>query len=450
VLAAADVLSAALATALAVLVLGEDDLGLIALAPLPLVVLIGKVIGLYDRDEHLLHKTTLDETPALFHVATLYTLLMWLGEGWLVRGELGHMQVLVLWGLLLTSMVAVRGAARRTARSIAPAERCLVIGDEESAERVRVKLESTAAVKAKVVGRVPFEHPSVRSNGRPRGSLLPVAGSVETLGVTLAEREVERVVIAPGTSDSDEILDQIRLVKSLGVKVSVLPRLFEVVGSSVEFDEVHGLTLLGLPTYGLTKSSLYLKRGMDVAGAVVGLAALAPLFAVIAVAVKLSSPGRVFYRQVRIGRDGGAFNLFKFRTMVHGADAMKAELHPLNEADGLFKIADDPRVTRVGRFLRRSCLDELPQLVNVLRGEMSLVGPRPLVADEDSRVSGWHRSRLNLKPGMTGLWQIFGSSRIPLQEMVKIDYLYTANWSLWGDVKTLLRTVPHVLARRGL
>jgi lipopolysaccharide/colanic/teichoic acid biosynthesis glycosyltransferase len=136
--------------------------------------------------------------------------------------------------------------------------------------------------------------------------------------------------------------------------------------------------------------------------------------------------------------------------MRDGADAEKPHLRALNEADGLFKIADDPRVTRVGRLLRRTSLDELPQLVNVLRGEMSLVGPRPLVIEEDSLVQGWLRRRLDVTPGMTGVWQVLGSARIPLHEMVKLDYLYRANWTLWLDLKILLRTVPFVFARRGL
>jgi lipopolysaccharide/colanic/teichoic acid biosynthesis glycosyltransferase len=171
----------------------------------------------------------------------------------------------------------------------------------------------------------------------------------------------------------------------------------------------------------------------------------------LAAAVKLTSPGPVLFRQKRVGRDDQHFEMLKFRTMVDGADAQKGELRELNEAGGgLFKIAEDPRITRVGGYLRRTSLDELPQLLNVLRGEMSLVGPRPLVVDEDSRVEGWQRHRLLLPPGMTGLWQVFGSSRIPLEEMVKIDYLYGANWSLWSDVKILMRTVPYVLARRGM
>jgi lipopolysaccharide/colanic/teichoic acid biosynthesis glycosyltransferase len=136
--------------------------------------------------------------------------------------------------------------------------------------------------------------------------------------------------------------------------------------------------------------------------------------------------------------------------MYDGADEDKAELLPLNEAQGLFKIADDPRVTRVGRVLRRWSLDELPQLFNVLFGQMSLVGPRPLVTDDDRRVEGWHRRRLSLPPGMTGIWQVLGSTRVPLNEMVKIDYLYGRNWSLWADLKVLLRTVPYVLGRRGM
>ena len=143
--------------------------------------------------------------------------------------------------------------------------------------------------------------------------------------------------------------------------------------------------------------------------------------------------------------------MLKFRTMVAGAESQKPALLDRNEAGGgLFKIADDPRTTPAGRMLRRTSLDELPQLINVLRGEMSLVGPRPLVVDEDSRVEGWHRRRLAMPPGMTGSWQVFGSARIPLDEMVKIDYLYGANWSLWSDVKILLRTLPYVLGRRGL
>jgi lipopolysaccharide/colanic/teichoic acid biosynthesis glycosyltransferase len=193
------------------------------------------------------------------------------------------------------------------------------------------------------------------------------------------------------------------------------------------------------------------KRGFDLLGACIGIVAISPLLAVIALAIKLDGRGPVFFRQLRVGRHGERFYMLKFRTMVPDAEALKDGLRDRNEAqEGLFKIADDPRVTRVGRFLRKSALDELPQLLNILKGEMSLVGPRPLVIEEDQRVQGWHRRRLELTPGMTGHWQILGPARVPLAEMVAIDYLYVANWSLWKDIKILLRTVPHVVGRRGL
>ena len=176
---------------------------------------------------------------------------------------------------------------------------------------------------------------------------------------------------------------------------------------------------------------------------------LSPLLAAIALAIRLDSKGPVLFRQIRVGHKGRHFAVLKFRSMVADADARKEELRSLNVAGaGLFKVKDDPRVTRVGRFLRSTSLDELPQLFNVLRGDMSLVGPRPLVTDEDAQVLGLDRSRLRLYPGMTGPWQL--GSRVPLHEMVDIDYLYASHWTLWLDVKLLLHTVRHVVRRRNL
>jgi lipopolysaccharide/colanic/teichoic acid biosynthesis glycosyltransferase len=177
---------------------------------------------------------------------------------------------------------------------------------------------------------------------------------------------------------------------------------------------------------------------------------LAPLLAVIALAITLDSPGPVLFRQVRAGRRGRAFEMLKFRSMVDGADRLKEELRHLNEAEGIFKMANDPRITRVGRVLRVAHLDELPQLINVVRGDVSLVGPRPLPLDEDEAIRGWYRDRLEVSPGISGYWQVLGSSRIPLEEMVKVDYLYIANWSVWGDVKLMLRTIAVVAKRRGM
>jgi exopolysaccharide biosynthesis polyprenyl glycosylphosphotransferase len=445
-LGTADAVSAGIALVLGVVLLGEHDtVSLLALAGIPLIVLVGKLAGLYDRDEHLLKKGTLDEAPELFWVATLYTLLIFLAGDWIVDGKFGRDQALGLWGLLFTSMLVTRCAARRVARAVAPAERCLVLGDHEVAGWLAAKVGGSPGVKTEIVGRVPLERDPPGANG------LPILGGFDTLGLTLEQYDVDRVIIAPGESDADHILDAIRLVKALGVKVSVLPRLFEVVGSSVEFDQIDGMTLLGVRRYGLSRSSALLKRGLDIAGAGALTFLLGPLMLMIAVAIKLDSRGPVLFQQRRMGRHNVPFEMLKFRTMVDGAEAHKSALHSFNEAGGgLFKMQNDPRVTRVGRLLRRTSLDELPQLLNVLRGDMALVGPRPLVIDEDRLVEGWQRRRLQLAPGMTGLWQIFGSARIPLNEMVKIDYLYGANWSLWLDVKILLRTVPFVLGRRGL
>ena len=194
-----------------------------------------------------------------------------------------------------------------------------------------------------------------------------------------------------------------------------------------------------------------LKRSFDAVGAALGLIALSPFLLVVSVLIKLDTSGPVLFRQMRVGRGGLPFEMWKFRTMRDGSDEVKPvlQLHGMPPGTGLFKIPDDPRITRAGRWLRRSSLDELPQLVNVLRGEMSLVGPRPLITHEDRQITGLDRSRLQLTPGMTGHWQIQGL-RPPLAEMIKLDYLYVAGWSLRGDVKILLRTVAHVCARRGM
>jgi len=193
-----------------------------------------------------------------------------------------------------------------------------------------------------------------------------------------------------------------------------------------------------------------IKRAFDIAISCVILLFAAPLMLLIALGIKLDSRGPVLFKQRRVGREGRRFELFKFRTMSTDAETRHAELMQQSRDPNWLDLAEDPRITRLGAFLRRTSLDELPQLLNVLRGEMSLVGPRPLILNEDALIFGNDRRRLQLTPGMTGHWQIAGSSRVPLAEMVKIDYLYVAGWTLWDDVKILLRTVPYMVARRGM
>ena len=440
-----DAASAALALVVAVTFINPSLTILpAAILLLPCIVVLNKALGAYERDEHLLRKTTIDEIPQLLQTSFALALITWLGEAQFVGGGLAQRAVFGIAAISFISSVAGRGLVRTVALRLTPPERCLVVGGASAAEQVARKLESAPSVNAHVIGRVELDAPSSGGAGAP--SLL---GHVGALAVVLAEHEVERVIIAPDSHDQDEMLHVIRLVKALGVKVSVLPRLLEVVGSSSLFDDVDGITLLAVRRYGLTTSSEFLKRLMDLVVSVTCIVVMAPLLAALAIAIKAGSRGPVLFRQPRVGRAGQGFDMFKFRSMVEGADAMKDDLRTRNESDGLFKIADDPRITRVGRFLRKTSLDELPQLFNVLKGDMSLVGPRPLVPDEDALIEGWQRRRLAVKPGMTGLWQIFGSARIPMQDMVKIDYLYGANWSLWLDLKILFRTVPYVLTRRG-
>jgi exopolysaccharide biosynthesis polyprenyl glycosylphosphotransferase len=417
----------------------------ICLAGLPLIVLGAKLFGLYDRDEAVIRKTTLDEAPKLFQLATLCALLAWLAGRQLGYGTPTREDVLFLWLALAALLVVARCGARAIALRVSPIERCLFIGSAASEQTIRSRMANHGGVRAEVVAHVDLHEIAPWSTKAFSHDKLK---DIRDLAQRL---DVHRAIVAPSSSEASDMLDLVRTLKAVGIRVSVVPMLLQVIGSSVEFDDLHGVTLMGVRRFDLTRSSQMVKRAFDLMGAALGLLAVSPLMIAVAIAIKLDSKGPVFFRQSRVGRDEQRFGLFKFRTMVPNAEELKHALADRNEAqEGLFKIADDPRVTRVGGFLRKTALDELPQLFNVLRGEMSLVGPRPLIDDEDRRIEGWSRRRLALHPGMTGHWQILGPARVSLREMVAIDYLYVANWSLWTDVKILLRTIPHVLCRRGL
>jgi exopolysaccharide biosynthesis polyprenyl glycosylphosphotransferase len=399
---------------------------------MPLVAVLFKIAGLYDRDQLRIVRSTLDEAPLLLQLTGVYTLGVAILQSVLIEGSLGGDQLGALWLVTFLAIMGGRMLARGAAATLSSPERCLVIGEIERAERIRDKLASSHA-RASVVATLPLEDD------------IEHLDSPEILRALATELNIHRIIIAPTTADAGGVIELIRVAKAAGVRVSVLPRMLEVVGSAVEFEDVDGMTMLGVRPFGLPRSSRLLKRAFDLVAAALGLVIIGPVIALIALAVRLDSKGPIFFRQVRVGRDGRHFRIYKFRSMVVGAELEKDRLRALNEVgEGMFKITDDPRVTRVGRLLRRSSLDELPQIFNVLRGEMSLVGPRPLVVDEDAQVLGLDRSRLHLTPGMTGPWQVLGS-RVPMQEMVGIDYLYVAGWSLWLDLKLLLRTGRHVL-----
>lgn len=441
--ALADGVAATIAIILGV-VLGWPPHNFLIVAVAPAIVVVSKLLGLYDREAVLLGKSTLDEAPALFQVASCFALVVWLVNGLLITGSRDRHSLLVLWVAMFVLLLGLRTIARSVAGRLAPEERCLVIGDEATCGWLRQAFARRGTLQASVAARL-----DPRELGE--GGHEPVAPlSADDLRELAAQLRIDRIVVGSGRGAGENLIGLVRTATSLGLKVSVVPRLLEAVGSAVQFDELDGLPLLSMHRPRLSRSSQISKRVLDVTGSAAVLLVLLPLLALIALAIKLTSRGPVFFTQLRIGRGGQAFRMFKFRTMVADAEEQKARLVHLNEASGLFKISQDPRCTSIGRLLRRLSLDELPQLLNVLRGEMSLIGPRPLIVEEDRRVEGWHRRRLQLTPGMTGHWQILGSARIPLEEMVRIDYLYVTNWSLWLDVKILLRTIPYVLSRKGM
>jgi exopolysaccharide biosynthesis polyprenyl glycosylphosphotransferase len=276
-----------------------------------------------------------------------------------------------------------------------------------------------------------------------------VLGGASDLEQIAKDRAAERLVITREDFSEEQVLEMILVCRALSLKVSLLPAVVDALGPSVEIDEVEGVTVLGLNPPVLSRTSRMIKRGFDLAVAIPVLALFLPFAVLIAVAIKLDSSGPVIFRQTRIGKGGRRFELRKFRTMVMDAEERRSELLDASKDPNWLHLDHDPRITRVGRFLRLTSIDEVPQLLNVVRGEMSMVGPRPLVEEEDRMVGGWMRGRLDLMPGITGLWQVLGRTSIPFDEMVKLDYLYVANWSLWFDVRLLVRTFPVVFTRRG-
>lgn len=418
-------------------------LGLFSLVALAMI----QLFGLYGRDAVVMRAGLLDELPRSTQSLTFAAAVTVLVAPAVASFESGA--VVIAWTLSCVALPATRKAARIAVRSQTPDERVLIIGSGAIADLVATKIAKHPELGLAVVGCLDTDeddrHPLAMDSG------LPHLGVLSDVECVVEEHAVHSVIIAFSAVPHEDLLDAIRRCKRLRLKISVVPRLFEVIGSRVELHDVEGLTLLGLRGPERSRGAIAAKRAMDICGAALALAFLSPLLALIAVAVKLTSPGPALFRQERIGLRQQPFSMIKFRTMVVGADDRKADLAHLNEAVGgpMFKIQADPRVTPAGRFLRATSLDELPQFLNVLRGEMSIVGPRPLIRSENDAVLGWHRTRLDLTPGLTGPWQVMGRQNVPFDEMVKLDYLYVAEWSFWNDVKLAVRTIPVMLQRTG-
>jgi exopolysaccharide biosynthesis polyprenyl glycosylphosphotransferase len=357
--------------------------------------------------------------------------------------------LITFWFLMIILVPSARWLSRVTVWS-RPSfrERVLIVGAGEVGHTLAAKIAAHPEYRIELVGFLDDGEP--RRNGGS-GPTISVIGSLADLDAIIEHEGVDRVIVAFSRARHNDFLRIVRACADSGVKVNIVPRLFEVVSSQALVDDVEGIPLLDVGHVELSRFNMAVKRAFDlVVGAVLCIPIL-PLMGIVAIAIKLDSRGPVFYRQERMGRGGKPFQIYKLRSMHVGADEARLELaDEQNDYDGpMFKLKEDPRITRVGGPLRRWSMDELPQILNVMKGDMSLVGPRPLWVVEAKQCRGWTQKRLDITPGITGLWQTLGRTNIPFDEMVKLDYMYVTGWSLSWDIKLLLQTVPAVLNKRG-
>jgi exopolysaccharide biosynthesis polyprenyl glycosylphosphotransferase len=413
---------------------------------LPVWVVAARLYGLYDRDEERAHHTTADDVAGVFQLATLGAWLF-VTVSWATGiADPDLARVIVFWTLAIAFVCLGRLTARSLARRHPGyVQKTVIVGAGTTGRLVAAKLMQHPEYGIDFLGFVDAA-PLPAEGGGPE---IPVVGSPAELPALVSRLGIERVIVAFTQERPEDTLELLRALRELDVQIDIVPRFFEVIGAQTTLHTVEGLALVGLPPIRLPRSSQLLKRGMDIALSATALLVLSPLLVLIALLVRLDSPGPAIFRQARMGAGDQVFQILKFRTMVADAEARKHEVRHLNGTGDprLFKAPRDPRVTRLGAPLRRLSLDELPQLVNVLKGEMSLVGPRPLPLDEDASITDWGRKRLALRPGVTGLWQVLGRSDIPFEEMLRLDYVYVTSWSLWSDVRLILRTLP-ILAGR--
>jgi exopolysaccharide biosynthesis polyprenyl glycosylphosphotransferase len=278
----------------------------------------------------------------------------------------------------------------------------------------------------------------------------PVLGSARDLPQLLEREVIDEVVFTVPQDELKKMENLLLACEERGITTRVVLNFFPHVISRTHLEDLDGFSLLTFSTTPANELLLSLRRIFDFLGSLVLIVLLSPLFLVITLLIRLDSPGPALYRQVRCGLNGRKFTLYKFRSMHEKAEERKVELARFNLMNGpVFKMKNDPRITRMGRFLRKTSLDELPQVLNVLGGSMSFVGPRPLPAEEVERCKGWERRRLSMKPGITGLWQVSGRNHIDFQEWMRLDLEYIDNWSIWLDMKIVLRTIPAILLGRG-
>jgi exopolysaccharide biosynthesis polyprenyl glycosylphosphotransferase len=408
--------------------------------------LLFRAYGLYNRPLRRFEPTHLDDASALFHALLIGTLGLWV---WFrvmpdVRLDLTETVIFaVASGALVVGLRAVVRVARLRLRG---PERVMVIAPLGDVRILQRKLDNHPEYEMNIVAAMTL------GGAEEEDVELDLCASFDEVGLRLQAGAVDHLIVQLNQEllSQEEIAELMRTCFRAKVRFGTFPREKSLLSPGVEVNHIEGTGFLSYHPPVLSRTSMMIKRAMDLALALPLLAITAIPMAIIALAIKLDDRGPVLFRQVRVGRDGERFRLLKFRTMVPDADARVAELMQHSLDPDWLVMKEDPRVTHIGHFLRRSSLDELPQLWNVVRGEMSLVGPRPLPERDDAEVRGWGRHRLDCIPGVTGYWQVLGRNNIPFREMVEIDYAYVTSWTFWGDVKLLARTLPVVLRRRGV
>jgi exopolysaccharide biosynthesis polyprenyl glycosylphosphotransferase len=328
-------------------------------------------------------------------------------------------------------------------------ERVLVVGGSGLGKQVMSNLCSDPSLGFELVG---YLHETDDGDGQNNGGqeYAPLLGALAQLPVVVADRNVHHVIVALPFWHNRHLPDVVEMCRRLGVPFQVVPDFYELSFDRVTIQELRGVPLIGLRETVIRGWNYALKRAIDVGLVLLTMPLWGTLSLLIMLAIRLDSAGPVIFRQTRIGRNGRPFEFLKFRTMVTDAEQRKAELLEYNERPGVaFKMKNDPRRTRVGSWLRRSSLDEIPQFWNVLRGEMSLVGPRPAIPEEVDQYEPWQRRRLEVMPGCTGLWQVTGRSNTTFDEMVRLDIYYAEHWSLAMDIRIMLLTIPAIVSGRG-
>ena len=395
-------------------------------------------LGVYAVDDLRAWASGVTEAPKALVGALTFSWPLF-GAAWLLNAPQPALTAAAGVALTLVFGTALRGGVRAALHRSHPLrQRTIIVGSGHVSGKLVAKLRQNVQFGLVPLGLVDDDY---HSEGTPD---LPRLGGLRELPKIIDLTGADRVIIAFSRASHEELLHCIRTCRDKGVAVDVVPRLFEFLVGARSLDTVGGLPLLSLGTHRLTTPSRFVKRALDIVASSLALALLSPFWLLVALAIRIESKGPVLFRQRRVGLEGREFSLLKFRSMYTNAPL------ELTVAGVMIKAPRDPRVTKVGRLLRRFSLDELPQLLNVVRGEMSLVGPRPLILEESSTLAeDWHVRRFDLRPGLTGIWQIQGRSENPFQEMIRLDYQYVAGWSLARDIEILLGTIPAVLSGRG-